>query len=100
MDNNKLSKSSSRKAVKFRGPSCLNCGHPLELTDKYCSNCSQLNTTKQLSIKDFLHEFFSSILTYDSRLRYTLKDLLFKPGTITKNYVEGQRLKYANPFRF
>lgn len=100
MDNDKLSKSSSRKADKFRGPSCLNCSHPLELTDKYCSNCSQLNTTKQLSIKDFFQEFLSSIFTYDSRLRYTLKDLLFKPGTITKNYVNGQRLKYANPFRF
>ena len=100
MDNNKLSKSSSRKADKYRGPSCLNCSHPLELTDKYCSNCSQLNTTKQLSIKDFFQEFLSSIFTYDSRLRYTLKDLLFKPGTITKNYVNGQRLKYANPFRF
>ncbi|MEZ4875578.1 MAG: DUF3667 domain-containing protein, partial [Flavobacteriaceae bacterium] len=45
-------------------------------------------------------EFFSSIVNYDSRLRYTLKDLLFKPGTITKNYVQGKRLKYANPFRF
>jgi len=100
MKKNKLSKSSSRKASKYRGPKCLNCGHPLDLTDKYCSNCAQLNTTKQLSIGDFFNEFFSSLFTYDSRLRYTLKDLLFKPGTITKNYVEGQRLKYANPFRF
>ncbi len=41
-----------------------------------------------------------SILVYDSRLRYTIKDLLIKPGTITRNYAEGQRLKYANPFRF
>ena len=79
---------------------CLNCGHPLELTDKYCSNCSQLNSTKQLSINDFFQEFMSSIFTYDSRLRYTIKDLLLKPGTITRNYVNGQRLKYANPFRF
>ena len=41
-----------------------------------------------------------SVFTYDSRFRYTIKDLLFKPGTITRNYVEGKRLKYANPFRF
>jgi len=100
MDTNKPVKTSGRKAAVYRGPECLNCGHPLKLTDKYCSNCAQLNTTKQLVLKDFFAEFFSSIFTYDSRLRYTLKDLLFKPGTITKNYVEGQRLKYANPFRF
>ncbi len=93
-------KNTSRKATIYRGVKCLNCGQPLDLSDKYCSYCGQLNTTKQLSLKDFFGEFIGSILTYDSRLRYTLKDLLFKPGTITKNYVQGQRLKYANPFRF
>ena len=93
-------KQSGRKATKYRGAKCLNCGHPLDLSDRYCSYCGQLNSTKQLSLGDFLGEFLSSIVNYDSRLRYTLKDLLFKPGTITKNYVEGQRLKYANPFRF
>ncbi len=100
MDTNKPAKNNSRKAFKYRGSKCLNCGHPLDLSDRFCSYCSQLNTSKQLSLKDFLGEFIGSILTYDSRLRYTIKDLLFKPGTITKNYVQGQRLKYANPFRF
>ncbi|NND64259.1 MAG: DUF3667 domain-containing protein [Flavobacteriaceae bacterium] len=89
-----------RKAEKYRGPECLNCGHPLKLSDVYCSYCGQLNTTKNLSLKDFFGEFIGSIITYDSRFRYTLKDLLFKPGVITRNYVHGQRLKYANPFRF
>ena len=100
MGSKKIIKEKSRKAAIYKGVKCLNCGQPLELTDKYCSNCSQLNSTKQLSISDFFNEFFSSIFTYDSRLRYTLKDLLFKPGVITRNYVAGQRLKYANPFRF
>lgn len=100
MKSDKLVKGNSRKAEKYRGPECLNCGHPLELSDRYCSYCSQLNTSKQLALKDFFGEFISSVLTYDSRLRYTIKDLLFKPGTISKNYVKGQRLKYANPFRF
>lgn len=100
MGSKKLVKDKGRKAAVYKGVKCLNCGHPLELTDKFCSNCSQINSTKQLSLKDFFDEFFSSLFTYDSRLRYTLKDLLFKPGIITKNYVAGQRLKYANPFRF
>jgi len=93
-------KSRGRKAAVYRGVKCLNCKHPLDLSDVYCSYCGQLNTTKQLSLKDFLGEFIGSVITYDSRLRYTVKDLLFKPGTITRNYAQGQRLKYANPFRF
>ena len=100
MGSNKLIKKPNNKLTKYRGAECLNCGRPLDFTDKFCPNCSQRNSTKQLSINDFLQEFMSSIFTYDSRLRYTIKDLLFKPGTITKNYVKGQRLKYANPFRF
>ena len=100
MSSDKLVKQSGRKAAKYRGAECLNCGHPLDLSDLYCAYCGQLNTTKQLSLKDFFGEFIGSVFTYDSRLRYTIKDLLFKPGRITYNYVKGQRLKYANPFRF
>jgi len=90
----------SRKHFKYRSNECLNCGQPLDLSDRYCPYCSQLNSTKHLSLSDFFGEFLKSIISYDSRLRYTLKDLLFKPGTITKNYIRGQRLIYANPFRF
>ncbi len=92
--------STERKSLQYRGEKCLNCGHPLDISDVYCPFCSQLNSDKKLSLKDFFLEFLSSILVYDSRLRNTLKDLLFKPGIITKNYAKGQRLKYANPFRF
>ncbi|PVW17041.1 DUF3667 domain-containing protein [Marixanthomonas spongiae] len=92
--------SNSRKALKYRGDECLNCGQPLDKSDVYCPYCSQLNSTKPLSFKDFFAEFIGSIVTYDSRLRYTLKDLLFSPGTISKRYVKGERQKYANPFRF
>ena len=90
----------SRKAIKYRGVECLNCGHPLDLTDRFCSYCGQLNTTKRLTLKDFFSEFILSVFTYDSRFRHTLKDLLFKPGTITRYYVDGKRFHYANPFRF
>ncbi|MFC4635924.1 DUF3667 domain-containing protein [Dokdonia ponticola] len=93
-------KPSSRKAIKYRGVECLNCAHPLDLSDRFCAYCGQLNTTKRLTLKDFFSEFILSVFTYDSRFRHTLKDLLFKPGTITRYYVDGKRFHYANPFRF
>lgn len=91
---------SGRKSLRYRGTKCLNCGHSLDKSDIYCPYCSQLNSDKQLSAKDFFAEFLSSILVYDSRFRNTIKDLLFYPGRMTRNYVAGQRVKYANPFRF
>ncbi|SDQ30953.1 DUF3667 domain-containing protein [Flagellimonas zhangzhouensis] len=89
-----------RYELKFRGVKCLNCGHPLDISDKYCPNCSQANSTKKLTLKDFFDEFFSSLINYDSKLLKTLSALLLRPGTITKDYIEGKRITYTNPFRF
>jgi|SRR5690554_311452 len=92
--------SAHKKALRYRGTECLNCGQALDKSDRYCPYCSQKNSNKQLSAKDYFSEFIGSILVYDSRLRYTIRELLFKPGLVSKNYVAGQRLKYANPYRF
>ncbi|WP_299246617.1 DUF3667 domain-containing protein [uncultured Aquimarina sp.] len=93
-------KEKGRFLKKYRGNECLNCGVPLDIIDRYCHNCGQINTIKKLSFKDFFNEFFASIFSYDSRLRHTVVGLLFKPGMISKDYIEGKRIKYANPFRF
>ncbi|MBO0331605.1 DUF3667 domain-containing protein [[Muricauda] lutisoli] len=89
-----------RYELKFRGVKCLNCGHPLDISDKYCPNCSQANSTKKLTLKDFFDEFFSSLINYDSKLLKTLYALLLRPGRITEDYVNGKRITYTNPFRF
>ena len=100
MGSKKLTKSTGRKATIYRSATCLNCGHPLDLSDIYCSYCSQLNSSKKPTLKDFFDELFSNIISYDSRFRKTLSVLVFRPGKITKEYVEGKRMTYANPFRF
>ncbi|MCR9228889.1 MAG: DUF3667 domain-containing protein [Flavobacteriaceae bacterium] len=89
-----------RYELKFRGVECLNCGHPLDISDRYCPNCSQANSTKKLTLKDFFDEFFSGLINYDSKLLKTLSALLLRPGRITKDYVNGKRVTYTNPFRF
>ncbi|WP_067033058.1 DUF3667 domain-containing protein [Allomuricauda sp. CP2A] len=92
--------SKGRYELRYRGTECLNCGHPLDASDKYCPNCSQANSTKKLTLKDFLDEFFSGLINYDSKLLKTLSGLLVRPGSITKDYINGKRITYTNPFRF
>jgi len=89
-----------RYRLKYRGTECLNCGHPLVMSDKFCPNCSQANSTKKLSLTDFLDEFFASFISYDSKLLKTLSALLLRPGKITRDYINGKRVSYTNPFRF
>lgn len=89
-----------RHKLKYRSTGCLNCYHPLDISDEYCPNCGQLNSTKKLAFNDFFNEFFAGIFAYDSRFYRTLGVLLFKPGKISKDYIEGKRVRYANPYRF
>lgn len=98
---NQLTKfTQGRYQLKYRGQECLNCTHPLNIGDKYCPNCSQINSTKKLTLKDFFDEFFSSMISYDSRLLKTLSTLILRPGRITRDFIEGKRSRYTNPFRF
>ncbi|TLP80959.1 DUF3667 domain-containing protein [Maribacter sp. ACAM166] len=98
---NKLTvKTTGRYKLQHRGVYCLNCGHSLDLSDKYCPNCSQANSTKKLTLLDFFEEFFTNILSYDSKVLQTLAALLLRPGKITREYIVGKRLSYTNPFRF
>ena len=90
----------ARSLAKYRGEECLNCGQPLDKSDRFCPNCSQLNSFKKLSFQDFFNEFFSGLFAYDSRLNNTLFTILFKPGKTAKDYIEGKRIQYVNPFRF
>ncbi|SFU44155.1 Protein of unknown function [Pustulibacterium marinum] len=90
----------NRKKLKHRGTVCLNCQHPLDLSDRYCPRCSQVNSTKRITFSDLFVQFFDTIFSYDSKFRKTIWILLYKPGLITKEYSEGKRLSYTNPFRF
>jgi hypothetical protein len=88
-----------RKDLKYRGTHCINCETPLDISEKYCHHCGQLNSTKKLTIKDFIEEFFANFYAYDSRLRNTFFSLFLKPGIAAREFCEGKRHHHANPFR-
>ena len=93
-------KYTGRYKLRYRGTECLNCGTPLDISDRFCPHCAQANSTKNLTIKDFVEEFFGSLIDYDSRLFRTVSALLLRPGRISLDYVAGKRISYTNPFRF
>ena len=92
-------KSNTRFSRNKRGILCLNCGQPISDNDNFCSNCGQVNDELPLSIKQFISEFFSGFFSFDTRFFKTFFPLLFKPGKVSKEYIEGKRRKYVNPFQ-
>jgi len=99
-ENKPTIRTAGRYKLQYRGTECTNCGHPLDMSDKYCPNCSQANSTKKLTLKDFFDEFFSTLISYDSKLLNTLSAMILRPGKITRDYINGKRVRYTNPFRF
>ncbi len=79
-------------------PECLNCGKPLASDDVFCSYCGQKNIEK-LNFGSFIGQLISGFFSYDSRFWTTFMPLLFKPGSVSKNYIAGKRKRYVNPFQ-
>lgn len=91
---------SKRLRRQYRGEFCLNCSHRLDVSDRFCPECSQVNSSKKISLRDLIEELLASVFSYDSRLQRSLKTIFLSPGKITEEFIAGKRTKYVNPFRF
>lgn len=66
----------------------------------YCPNCGQSKKEYEKPFGFLIVDLMGDMLAFDSRLWKTLKSVLFKPGHMAKEYIEGKRVKYMPPFRF
>lgn len=76
---------------------CLNCG--AELNGRYCHKCGQENIEPKESFLHLVNHFVEDITHFDGKFFTTLKDLLFKPGFLSKEYLKGRRASYLHPIR-
>jgi hypothetical protein len=76
---------------------CLNCGAIVE--ERYCTHCGQENLELRESFGHLFRHFFEDFTHYDSKLFITIKDLILKPGFLTKEYLAGRRSQYLHPIR-
>ena len=76
---------------------CLNCG--IEVAGRFCQQCGQENVEVKESFFQLLRHFVEDLTHFDGKLWKTVKLLLFKPGSLTKLYIEGKRASYIHPIR-
>ena len=76
---------------------CPNCDQLL--WGQYCANCGQRARTRMITLWELLKDAGDLIASLDSRLWRTLGLLLFRPGRLTVDYLEGKRARYVPPFR-
>ena len=73
---------------------CPNCD--AELHGNYCASCGQpahVHRTLGHMVEEFLH----GLLHFDTRAWRTLPMLVFRPGTLTRDYIHGKRARFISP---
>lgn len=73
---------------------CLNCG--TVLIGSHCHGCGQ-HAHVHRTMGAFLHDLAHGALHFEGKLWRTLPMLFFKPGTLTREYVDGRRASYVSP---
>ncbi|WP_405611662.1 DUF3667 domain-containing protein [Polaribacter sp. Asnod1-A03] len=95
----KLRKAKNKKLI-IKDPECLNCGHPFSGHEKFCPDCGQENKGNRIPFANFVQELFSGLFSFDAKFWKTIIPLLIKPGKVSRDYIDGKRQRYTNPFRF
>ena len=76
---------------------CLNCGETVE--ERFCPKCGQENTINRPSFHYLFSHFAEDLVHYDSAFWKTMKTLLFRPGKIIKEFLDGKRKTYVPPVK-
>lgn len=84
----------SRPGLAGDGIHCANC--QTVLTGPYCSQCGQKGKIHR-SIFHLGEELAHGTLHFDAKAWRTLPMLAWKPGELTRRYIDGQRARFVSP---
>lgn len=76
---------------------CENCGDYVE--KKFCPSCGQKNVETRQTFPHLVGHFAEDLTHYDTAFWKTLKHLIFRPGRLTRIYLEGKRQEYVPPVK-
>jgi hypothetical protein len=79
------------------GAACANCA--TVLAGPYCHVCGQDADDHHRSIAHLAWEGIEGLTHLDGRLAQTVPLLLFRPGRLARDHLEGRRARHVPPFR-
>lgn len=89
--------SSNEGGRASKGEPCRNCGTVID--GRYCSECGQLAQNFHRPIWGLASEMLGDFFSLDGRVMRTLPALMWKPGRVTREYLDGKRQRFVPPFR-
>jgi hypothetical protein len=76
------------------GGACLNCG--TALAGDYCHSCGQQAHVHR-TLGAFWHDLAHGVLHFEGKIWRTLPLLAWRPGELTRRYIEGERARFVSP---
>jgi hypothetical protein len=73
---------------------CLNCG--TALIGRHCHSCGQAAHVHK-TIGAFFHDLLHGVFHFEGKIWRTLPMLAWKPGKLTREYIDGRRASYVSP---
>ncbi len=75
---------------------CLNCG--TKFIGNYCNRCGQSASTFQYHFKKIPEIIASELFLIEDGFSNTLLNLLYRPGYMIRDFIQGKRVNYIQPF--
>ena len=76
---------------------CRNCRAPVR--EMYCSACGQLAQNFHRPVWGLITEVAGDFFSLDGRVMKTVPAMLLRPGRVTRDYLDGKRMRFVPPFR-
>lgn len=73
---------------------CLNCATPL--VGSHCHACGQAAHVHR-TIGAFFHDLLHGVFHFEGKIWRTLPLLAWRPGQLTREYIDGRRASYVSP---
>jgi hypothetical protein len=73
---------------------CLNCG--AALVGEYCHACGQKGHVNR-TLASFWHDLLHGLFNFEGKIWRTLPMLAWRPGDLTRRYIDGQRARFVSP---
>ncbi|PNU06383.1 DUF3667 domain-containing protein [Novosphingobium guangzhouense] len=73
---------------------CLNCG--THLVGSHCHACGQAAHVHR-SLGAFFHDLLHGVFHFEGKIWRTLPLLAWRPGRLTREYIDGRRASYVSP---
>ena len=73
---------------------CLNCG--TALVGDFCHSCGQ-HAHVHRTLTAFFHDLLHGVLHFEGKIWNTLPMLAWRPGELTRRYIDGERARFVSP---